>query len=611
MKCTRYSFGRGGVATAILLLILTVGLVWGTGAAFASDSSVSTGDPVTLKVGWAAEPNTLNPFRQNLICEYEITHLNYDYLVGVDAATYEPKAELATSWSQSDDGLTWTFKLREGVTWQDGKPFTAADVAFTYNYIIDNDLTTFTMYTAGIKNVEATDDYTAVFHLKKPWALMERMYVPILPEHIWSKISPTAATTKFQNSNPVGTGPFQTTSFTVGQSVEMTANENYWRGRANIDKVVFQSYQNPNSMGDELKAGTIDVAWGIPIAQFKQLSSTDGITTVAGQRKGFEELGFNTYQGSSSMGAAVLKDWKFRNALNYAVDKQAILSTGWMGYGEVATSVIQPGYFSEDADYHWEPSADEAYTFDLDKAGELLTEAGYPLKNGVRVDKQGNPITLRLAARANSPEGQRSGKLIASWFTKLGLKIKYEVMDESALLAKMYNYDGDTFKPDYDMFFWDWVGAGTDPNYILGIFTTVQIGNLNDSCYSNSEYDKLYAEQQTTTDVQARLEIVHNMQKIIYEQTPYITLVYARNLEAYNSKDWTGWVQSPAGKGGVIYNADTIDTYLNVKPATAEGTSSESSSSSGLIVIVIVVVVIIVVAAVITVMRRRSRSVEE
>jgi peptide/nickel transport system substrate-binding protein len=615
MKRKRVTFGRGGAAVAVLMLVLMTSLLWGASGAFAASSSpsaVSAADALALRVGWAAEPNTLNPFRQNLICEFELTHLNYDYLVGVDAATYAPKPELATSWSHSADGLTWTFKTREGVKWQDGVDFTARDVAFTFNYIIKNDLSAFSgPFTGGIKNVTATDDSTAVFHLSKPWALMLRMYVPILPEHIWSKISPTAATTKFQNSNPVGTGPFQTVSFQTGQSVTMQANKSYWRGAPKVDEVVFQSYQNPNSMGDELKAGAIDVAWGIPNAQFKQLSTTSGITAVAGLRKGFEELGFNCYNGGASLGNPVLRDWKFRQALNYAVDKQTILNTGWMGYGSVATSVIQPGYFKAPLDYHWEPSASEAYTFDLAKAGDMLTAAGYPLKNGVRLNKQGKPITLRLVARANSPEGQRSGKLLASWFSKLGLKMQYQVMDESALLAKMYNYEGSTFKPDYDLFLWDWVGAGVDPNYILGVFTTVQIGNLNDSCYSNPAYDKLYSQQQTTIDEAQRLDVVWKMQQMLYQQSPYIPLVYARNLEAYNTAKWTGWVQSPAGQGGVIYNADNIDTYLSVTPVAGASTSSSSSSSSGLIVIVVVVVVAVVAIVAFTLLRRRSRQVED
>ena len=610
MGLIRGSKGKRRLAVGVVLLALALGLVWGLSGALADSSSPAPASGKTiLRVGWAAEPNTLNPFRQNLICEFEVTHLNYDYLVGVDAKTYQPKPELAVSWTHSDDGLTWTFKTREGVTWQDGVPFTAKDVAFTFNYMIKNELTNFQMFTAGVKSVEAPDDTTAVFHLSKPWALMERMYVPILPEHIWRKVSGKLAGGDYQNAPPVvGTGPFQVTSFTAGQTVELTANKNYWRGAPKIDGIVFQSYQNANAMAEELKSGAIDVAWGIPEAQFKQLQSTDGITAIAALRKGFEELGFNCYDKPESKGNPVLRDWKFRQALNWAVDKQQILDTAWMTYGTVASSVIQPGYFQPPIDYHWDPGS-ETYTFDLQKAGDALTAAGYPLKNGVRVDKDGKPIkALRLVARANSAESQRAGKLLASWFEQLGLKISYQVLDESALLAKQYAFAGDTYEPDYDMFIWDWVGFGSDPNFILSVFTTAQVASWSDSQFSDPSYDDMFAQQQTQMDENQRKDTIWNMQKLLYEKTPYITLVYARNLEAYSNK-WTGWVRSPAPDGGVIYNGDTIDSYLFVHPATAT-TSTSSSSNTGLIAIVVIAVVVVIGIIAIVMIRRRGRAVE-
>jgi peptide/nickel transport system substrate-binding protein len=307
----------------------------------------------------------------------------------------------------------------------------------------------------------------------------------------------------------------------------------------------------------------------------------------------------------------VLRDWKFRQALNYAVDKTAILNTAYSGFGQVATSVIQPGYFPASADYHWTPPT--PYTFDIAKANQMLTAAGYPLKNGVRLNKQGKPIVLSLIARAESPESQRAGKLLASWFSQLGLKINYEVLSESALIAKQYNFSGKTYNPQYDLFLWDWVGSGSDPNYILSVFTTAEIANLSDSQYSNPVYDKLFAEQQTTMDTAKRIAIVDNMQQLLYQQSPYILLVYGRNLEAYNSAKWAGFVPSPANGGSVIYNADNIDSYLFAHPVTAASSSTKSSGSSNtaLIVVAVIVAAAIVVVLVVITTRRRGRAVEQ
>ena len=606
--------GRRRLLLVATLALLGASLVWGVAAARGSSASPAAGGNAVLRVGWASSPQTLNPFRQNLVAEYEITHLTYDYLVGVDAATYQPKPELATSWSSSPDGLTWTFKIRQGVKWSDGQPFTASDVAFTYNYIVKNNLTNFTMFTGGIKNVTAPDPTTAVFHLLKPWALMLRMYVPILPEHIWSKIPAAKAVSTFQNSNPVGTGPFQVTSFTPGQTVVMKANANYWRGAPKASEVVFESYSNANTMADDLKSGAIQVAWGIPEAEFSQLQHTPGVTTIDGLAKGFEELGFDSYTpppGGKSHGNPVLRDPKFRQALNYAVNKTAILDTAYSGFGTVATSVVQPGYFTGSVNYHWQPSPSETYTFDIAKASQMLTAAGYPLKNGVRLNKQGQPITLGLVARAESPESQRAGKLLASWFTQLGLKINYQVLNEAALIAKQYNFSGKTYDPEYDMFLWDWVGSGSDPNYILSVFTTGQIANLSDSQYSNPAYDKLFAEQQSTMDAAQRQAIIWHMQQMLYQQSPYIVLVYHHNLEAYSDK-WTGFVRAPANGGSIIYGADNIDSYLYAHPVavTTSGTTS-SSSNTGLIVIVVVVVAVVVVVGAVVLVRRRPRQVEQ
>ncbi len=600
------------VVLCLFALTAVFACVIGVAAASSSSPAPDTSGTI-LKVGWAAQPNTFNPFRTNLICEWEAVYNNYDFLVGVNAATYEPEARLATSWTESEDGLTWTFKTREGVQWQDGQPFTARDVAFTFNYIRENDLANYNVFTEGIEEVEATDDTTAVFHLKNPSAIMLRMYVPILPEHIWSKIPGKAAASTFQNTDAIGTGPFRVVEFKPGQYIEMVANKDYWRGAPKVDGVIFQTYQNANSLVEELKSGVIDVAFGIPDAQFKQLEAdtTSGVTALAGLRKGFEELGFNCYAGSGSLGNPVLKDWKFRQALNWAVDKQEILDTAYFGYGEPATSIIQPGYFTNTpVDYHWEPSATEAYTFDLDKAGEMLTAAGYPLEDGVRLDKRGQPIgELRLYARANSAQSQRAGKLLASWFEQLGLEINYQVLDESALLAKQYNFEGDTYKPDYDMFLWDWVGAGIDPNFILSVFTSGQIGNYSDCQWSNAEYDALFDEQRITTDETERRDLIWEMQKIVYEQSPYIVLVYPRNLLGYNTARWSGWVNSPAGEGSVIYNGESLDTYLFVEPVATTGSESESGNAA-LIAIVAIVAAIVVIGGVVL-LRRRSRAEEE
>ena len=168
---------------------------WPSPVAAAPRARRAAGDATTFRVGWLLEPDNLNPFIGLLGQDYEIWHLNYDFLVGFDAKDLSPKPELAESWTVSPDGKTWTFKIRQGVKWQDGEPLTAKDVAFTYNYIVKNDLQTLAIYTGGITGAVATDDYTVDITTEKPKSNMLAMVVPIIPEHIWSKVSGKAATT--------------------------------------------------------------------------------------------------------------------------------------------------------------------------------------------------------------------------------------------------------------------------------------------------------------------------------------------------------------------------------------------------------------------------------
>jgi len=611
---TRFTAGHAQRVLAVLALVLVGGLVWGVATAAADSSSPSPSGKTILRVGWDAQPNSSNPFTGNLICEYEINHLNYDLLVGFSAKDLSPQPELATSWSSNTDGTVWTFKIRKGVKWSDGQPLTAKDVAFTFNYIVKNNISGYTMFTTGIKDAVALDDYTVQITCLTPKANILGMWVPIVPEHVWSKIAPKAAGSTYTNNPPVvGSGPFQTVEFKRGQYVKLEANPYSWRGKTAVQEVIFTSYSNSVAMADDMKSGALDVCWDVPDAQFSQLQHTKGITALDAVRKGFEELGFNCYTGGPNKGNPVLRDWKFRQALNYAVDKQKVLDVAWLGHGTVASSVVQPGYFPASADMHWQPSASEPYTFDLAKAGDMLTAAGYPLKNGVRiVAKTGKPIgVLRLVARSNSSQSQRAGKLIAGWFKQLGLQVNYQVEDEATLLAQQYNTVKGVFTPDYDMYIWDWVGLGVDPNFILSVFLTSQIDGWSDCAYSNPTYDKLYQQQAQTIDPQQRKAIVWQMQQLLYQQTPYITLVYATNLEAYSNK-WEGWVQSPAGKGGVIYNADNVDSYINVHPAVVKAaTTKTSGSNTGLIIAIVVIVVVLVIGGIVFFVMRGRRSVEE
>ena len=254
---TSQSRGRRRRSRSLLLLlgaaVLCCGLVWGLGSALAADPSASPASgKVVLRVGWTNDPDNLNPFIGAETSAYEIWLLNYDFLTGY-SLDLKPTPDLATSWETSADGKVWTFHLRPGVKWQDGVAFTAKDVAFTYNYIVDNQMGALSSLTTYITKAVAIDDLTVEIRCSKPKANMITTWIPILPEHIWSKVSPKAAGASYQNKPPIiGTGPFQTVEVKKGDYVRMVRNPSFWGPKPTIDEILFVTYQNPDSMTEDL-----------------------------------------------------------------------------------------------------------------------------------------------------------------------------------------------------------------------------------------------------------------------------------------------------------------------------------------------------------------------
>ena len=506
----------------------------------------------------------------------------------------------------SADGLTWTFHIRQNATWMDGEPVTASDVAWSYNVIIQKDLTAYSTYTKNIKEAKVIDDYTVQMICSKPKANMERLWVYVLPEHIWGSVPNPE---KFKAELPlVGSGPFQAVEWKKNSYVKMVKNPNYWGQEPTVDEIFFETYQNSDTMAQDLKSGNIDGAVDIPPAQYATFKPEDGFDPLTYNLFLFDYLVFNCYAESSSLGNPILRDVKFRQALNWAVDRDKINEISWSGRGRPGTTVIPPDEFPKDWDAHYQPTPEEMYGFDLDKAGQLLDEAGYTDTNGDGTREwKGKPITLRLWSRSESISSQSSGKLIAGWFRELGLKIDFQIMDDGAISAKLYAYnDASAYSPDFDMYIWDFAGYA-DPGDSLACFTSSQIEWWNDASWSNAEFDALCDQQYAEMDKAKRLDELHRMQQIMYVEAPYVVLDYPPSLEVVDTTRWDGWTSFLSG--GVWYTNYSIDSYLNLKPKAASEASSGSSSTA--LIVGIVIAAVIVALIVWLVVRSRGRRAEE
>ena len=277
---------KGRLLAAAVVALLAAGLLWGiTGALASSESPSPAAGKTILRLGWTNDPDNLNPFIGYESSSYEVWAINYELLVGFRASDYAnvPGVGLATDWQTSDDGKVWTFTITDKSRWQDGEPLTAKDVAFTYNYVIENELGMFLDYVKFIEKVEAPDATHVVFTCSKPKANMLGLWMPILPEHIWSKVKPSEVENKFTNPPPIiGSGPFQTVEWKKGEYVRMVANKDYWRGAPKVDEVIFQTYQNQDTMAQDLKSGAIQSGWNIPSAQVDPLNNEPDLEAIRG-----------------------------------------------------------------------------------------------------------------------------------------------------------------------------------------------------------------------------------------------------------------------------------------------------------------------------------------
>jgi peptide/nickel transport system substrate-binding protein len=562
-----------------------------TPSLYASPAASAAGDQPVLRVGFSTPDDGMNPMVAWSTVSWEAFHLNYDFMTWYDA-NYRPVPELATSWTHSADGKVWTFTIRQGVKWSDGQPLTAADIAFTYNYILKYQISYYLSYMVDVTKVEAPSDTTLVITSKRPSAMMLALYIPILPEHLWKNVDGKKATS-LRNVPTVGSGPFKIDTVRTGRYVKMTRNPLYWGAKPAVKTVLFNEYQDETSLVDDYRAGNVDLALFQLATSLTAVSQVPGSKTVVEPSTGFHYLGMNCYPSPKSKGNPLLLDNRVRQAIGWAIDRKGIIQATMGGDAEVGTSVLSPAM----GDWHWQPPADQTIGYDPAKANQILDAAGYKMgADGVRANAHGKKLDFRLVALTDYPAELNAAKLISSYLKAVGIKTRLDFMSEAAFTDIIY-YNGGV-----DLYVWSW-GGDPDPGYQLSGFTTDQTFYNNESAWSNATYDNLFREQATAIDRNQRVAIVHDMEKILYEQGPYVVLYYNTNLQAYRTDRWTNWVLGPTNAPVPISNFLPY-AYTNLKPATAT-TSAGDGLGTGAIVGIVVGIAIVVAVIVWLVMRRR------
>jgi peptide/nickel transport system substrate-binding protein len=589
-------------------------------------AGAASGDKVTFTVGLKNEVDSFNPFLGIEAPSYEMWSLTYDFMVGYSMDDMSPVPALATSWKTSDDGLTWTFKIRKGVKWSDDVPFTAKDIAYTYTRFLKGATvaTSWESYLASVKAATAPDDTTVVLKLSQPNAVLPLLPIPIIPEHIWKNVSEKEVKTYPAEPAPgkpvVGTGPFRLVEGKAGGSTyRFEKNPDYWGGTPHVDQVVFRVFKAEDPMVQALIKGEVDFIHDISPIQVAALKDRDGITSLNGVSPYFDEIGMNTGAIDTDTekpigdGNPVLKDAKFRHALGYAIDPERLMRSAYQGAAKPGDTIVPPAYPT----YKWDPPPDQAFKFDLARAGQLLDDAGYKKGgDGIRTRPDGKPIgTLRLYARPEEKRSVNTMDFFSEWLKSLGIKSDVTVMESNKLTDTIL--DG-----DYDFFHWGWY-VEPDPNSILDDFTCAQRGGWSDSWYCNPKYDALMKQQKGEMDDELRVDQIKQMQKIIFEDSPYLVVAYTTTGQAFRSDRFACFVPQPKPDGVLLVQYGAYN-YSLLRPAKDAGdcdgvaramganstaaASSDDSSGNLMLIGGAAVLVVLVAGGALLAYRRRATA---
>jgi peptide/nickel transport system substrate-binding protein len=546
-----------------------------------------------LKLGWAQDVQTLNPFVAQDEENFRVWALNWDLLVGFNPDDLAPGDEnsaapgFAESWDISDDKKTVTFHLIEGAKWSDGQPITSKDVKYSLDVLGGNGLI-FSGYTDNVTKVDTPDDNTVVIHTKQPDArIVGGLFIYMIPEHVYGKVPVKQLKGNYQPELPmVGSGPYMVTDFERGRILKMERNPNFRGEKPQYDEIQFIKYGTTDAVIRALKLGEIDGQMEVEPTGFNQLENADNIEPVRSSSPSFTELSFNLCSkehcpnGKANPG---VKDVAVRQAVGYAVDRERVNEISSRGTSFVGHGLL-PSYYES---FYSKPADD--YPYDPDKAKQLLDDAGYTL-NGDGIRQKGDvTLSFDLFVRSESPSDIQAAKVVAEQSKEVGIDFKVQVVSVDKLTEITTQFEGDKPAPDFDTFIWGWGGDPYDPSALLKLITTDQIGNTSDSFYSNPEYDRLFTEQTGEFDQAKRKEIVQEMIAIAQRDLPYLVLTEDPVLEAYRTDRIANVeLQCPKPDGDAFCQQVSYAPLLTMEPAS--GDSDGGGSSAGIFIAIGVVV---------------------
>lgn len=505
-------------------------------------------DGAEMTIAVTEMADTLNPLYADSRLAQEFFLLVYDPLWRIDA-NGDPVNCLAEDYSLSSDQLTWTIRLRKGVTFSDGVPVTSADVKYTYETMMINSQNYDPCFD-GISDIRCPDDYTLVITTDYVKSDMRDNPVPILPRHIWSA---QADLRSFDNSEMIGSGPFVRDMVETGpQEISWTfrARANYFDGAAKLGSVRFLYYSTETVAGRAVSSGEVDGAMGLSDVQLTTLEGVPGVRLIQAYLPGSDIWGvaFNTRKG-------VFTSANMRVMVEYCTDRAWMLSMSSGDAGMIGSVWAGPGtdYFNSTVNLRGMSPSDalnvcysEGY-YDRDEDGKL--------ENIVT----GDPLVLSLYTSSQDSWSSTAATILKEGLEAIGAQVDIKVVDGPVTGTC-------TPKANWDMCMLSWRG---DANPVLAARRFRAANNSLTGWYSEA-YESTYEQLCTAADEMAAQNAAYQLQQIVYDECPYMVLIYHSDIQALRDDSWTGYEDILTAAGG-LFGIGSVDAYMAFEPVAETG----------------------------------------
>ncbi len=460
----------------------------------------------TLHLATSTNPARLNPILATDSSSGEITGFIFNGLVKYDKDSSTIIPDLAEKFYFKDE-VTLIFELKRDVKWHDGEVFSAKDVVFTYKTLISPKIAS--PYSAAfrfVKSVKALDDYKIeVVYVKPYFKALETWMMGILPQHLL-KNEDNLMSSRF-NTNPVGTGPYKLYQLEHSKNIILTAFDDYFEGRAKIDRISFHVIADPMTRFLMLKSSAIDIGSIEPMAYERQLNPAffDKFNIYEEISHSYTYLGFN-------LRLEKFKNPDVRKALSLAIDRQEIVDILFFKHAKVCTGPFLPGTKAFNKNV-------KAPTPNLQKAKELLKKAGYA---------KDNPFSFEIVTSNSSSIRPYAAEILQHQLKKAGVVVTLRVMEWQAFLNMV------VFPHKFDAVLLGWGLSSTPDPYMFWHTDNDKKGGFNLVGYNNPEMDRMIEESQTIIDREKLSKIWQDMFQIITDDNPYLFLYIPNSITAVN-----------------------------------------------------------------------------